>query len=162
MILVSACLLGAEVRYDGTALKPDGDWLKILGQENELLAYCPEVAAGLASPRACAEICGGDGHDVLRGTAEVLDRSGNSLTKSFIEGARKTLDFCVKNGVQLAFLAERSPSCGSSRIYDGTFSGKLVAGRGVSAALLVENEIAVFNQDQVSEALIFVAGQYRI
>lgn len=158
IILVSACLLGGKVRYDGTALRPDGDWLDILGEEIKLLAYCPEVAAGLASPRACAEIFGGDGHAVLLGAAEVFDRTGNNLTGSFLQGARSALDLCMKNGVKLAFLAEKSPSCGSSCIYDGTFSGKLVAGRGVSAALLAENGIAVFNQDQVPEALIFLAG----
>lgn len=162
MILVSACLLGEKIRYNNTALKPDGCWLEILGEKNRLLPFCPEMSAGLPTPRPCAEIAGGNGHDVLRGRAQVFDCNGNNLTKAFILGARYAFDFCVKNEVGLALLAEKSPSCGSSCIYDGTFSGGMVEGKGVSAALLAENGIAVFNQDQLSQVLAFLVEQNRV
>jgi uncharacterized protein YbbK (DUF523 family) len=151
-ILVSACLAGESVRYNGSALQTDSQWLGVLAGEHKFLSFCPEVAAGLPVPRACAEIVGGNGCDVLRERAEVRDAQGMDLSCIFRIAAAKTLEICRKNGISVAIMAENSPSCGSNTIYDGSFSGRRKAGMGVTAALLVEHGIKVFSQDQI-EAL---------
>lgn len=161
-ILVSACLLGEKVRYDGSACRTDDSWLGALREKSSLHPFCPEKAAGLAVPRACAEITGGDGHDVLHGKALVVDRSGRDLSEYFLYGAEMALACCRENGIFLAVLMEKSPSCGSGCIYNGTFTGGKKSGRGVTAALLAENGIAVFNQEQVPEILAFLAERCRI
>ena len=166
VIVVSACLLGYPVRYDGSALRPDGSWLGGVAGKHTLCPFCPEAAAGLPTPRPCAEITGGDGRDVLHGQAEVVDAEGRSLTAVFLAAAGKTLELCRNQGADMAILAEKSPSCGSSSIYDGTFSGRRQAGVGVTAALLIESGIAVFSQHQLTGIASFAArdpdgsGQY--
>jgi uncharacterized protein YbbK (DUF523 family) len=95
-ILVSACLLGQKVRYDGSACRTDDSWLGALREKSSLHPFCPEIAAGLTVPRACAEITGGDGHDVLQGRAIVVDRAGHDLSESFLYGAEKALACCRK------------------------------------------------------------------
>jgi uncharacterized protein YbbK (DUF523 family) len=156
-ILVSACLLGEKVRYDGGACRTGDNWLGALREKSSLYPFCPEMAAGLAVPRACAEITGGDGHDVLQGRAMVVDRAGHDLSGYFICGAAKALACCQENCIGLAVLMDRSPSCGSGCIYNGRFTGGKRSGRGVTAALLAENGIAVFNQEQVPQVLAFLA-----
>ena len=148
-ILVSACLVGESVRYNGSALRPDGQWLGYLAAHYHLLPFCPEVAAGLPVPRECAEIAGGTGCDVLRGRATVRDSRGLDLTSMFIAAAAKTLDVCRENGIRMAIMAENSPSCGRNRIYDGSFTGRRRAGMGVTAALLARHGIKVLSQQQV-------------
>jgi len=157
VIVVSACLLGHTVRYDGSALKPDGSWLGELAGKHTLCPFCPEADAGLPTPRPRAEIIGGDGHDVLRGKAEVVDTQGRSLTASFLLAAGKTLEFCRHHGANMAILTEKSPSCGSTSIYDGTFSGRRKEGVGVAAALLINSGAAVFNQHQLTGIASFLA-----
>ena len=148
-ILVSACLVGESVRYNALALRPDCQWLGILAAHHHILAFCPEVAAGLPVPRACAEIVGGNGCDVLRKRAEVRDTRGIDLSPIFRIAAVKTLEMCRDNGIRVAIMAENSPSCGRNRIYDGSFTGRRKAGIGVTAALLVEHGIKVFSQVQI-------------
>lgn len=148
-ILVSACLIGESVRYNASALRPDSRWLDVLAGSHKFLAFCPEVVAGLPVPRACAEIVGGNGCDVLRERAEVRDSQGKDLSAIFRVAAAKTLETCRENGIRVAIMADNSPSCGRNRIYDGSFTGKRRAGMGVTAALLVEHGIKVFSQDQI-------------
>lgn len=148
-ILVSACLVGESVRYNGSALRPDRQWLGSLAAHYRLLSFCPEVAAGLPVPRECAEIVGGNGCDVLQRRAAVRDSRGLDLTSIFITAAAKALDVCRENGVRLAIMAENSPSCGRNRIYDGSFTGRRREGMGVTAALLAEHGIQVFSQEQI-------------
>jgi len=157
VIVVSACLLGHPVRYDGSALKPDGSWLGDLAGKHTLCPFCPEAEAGLPTPRPCAEIIGGDGHDVLHGKAEVVDAEGNSLTAVFLLAAGKALDFCRYHRVNVSILVEKSPSCGSTSIYDGTFCGRRKEGVGVTAALLIESGVAVFSQHQITDIASFLA-----
>ena len=159
---MSACLLGEKVRYDGSACRTDDSWLGALREKIRLYPFCPEIAAGLPVPRACTEITGGDGHDVLQGRAMVVDRAGHDLSEYFLSGAEKALACCKENGIGMAVLMEKSPSCGSGCIYNGTFTGGKRTGRGVTAALLAENGIAVFNQEQVPEVLAFLAERCRI
>ena len=157
-ILISACLAGAAVRYDGTDLLLDDGRLETLRQEGRLVAVCPEVAGGLAVPRVPAEIVGGGGDAVLDGQARVMGRDGIDVTAAFIAGAHEALRQALQRGVVVAILSERSPSCGSGRIYSGNFDGTLHPGSGVTAALLRRHGIAVFNQDQVAEALAVLPG----
>ena len=134
-ILVSACLLGAKCRYDGGA-KPEARVIA-LGEEHELVPVCPERLGGLESPREPSEISGG----------RVVGRDGRDVTAEFELGARRALEAARRSGCGCAILKERSPSCGSSQIYDGSFSGRVVPGAGVAAALLMENGVRVFSEE---------------
>lgn len=140
MIAVSLCLTGAKCRYDGKS-KHDPLLLETIGEG--YLAVCPEVCAGLEIPRPPSEIFGGDGADVLSGKARVIDRNGRDITEAFLEGSRMVLKMCLENGVTMAYLRARSPSCGCGRIYDGSFTGVLTEGNGVLAELLLRHGIEV-------------------
>ncbi|RJX72876.1 DUF523 domain-containing protein [Vibrio sinensis] len=145
-ILVSSCLVGNSVRYNGSCLSLDNadrDWLF---SSFDVLTFCPEVSSGLPTPRPPAEIIGGVGEDVLENNARVVGNDGVDVTELFLSGADNTLKLCLENQIRYAILAESSPSCGSVTIYDGTFSGHKIAGRGVTAALLEQHEIKVFSQ----------------
>jgi uncharacterized protein YbbK (DUF523 family) len=154
-ILISSCLVGQPVRYDGSSKLCEHAILTKWGNENRLVPFCPEVEAGLLIPRPVAEIIGEDGFAVLENRSKVMERNGQDLTQKFIEGARKTLQIAVGAGLCLAILTDGSPSCGSTYIYDGTFSGVRKAGMGVTAALLKQNGVRVFSQTQVE-----LAAQY--
>src|SRR5690606_14177498 len=112
---------------------------------------CPELLGGLSTPREPAEIIGGDGGDVLDGKAKVVDRAGNDVTIQFIKGAYATLEKAKEINATIVVLKENSPSCGSSRIYNGEFKGEKVAGNGVTAALLKRNGFQVISEEQFVE-----------
>ncbi len=141
MDIASACLAGVKCRYDGES-RPD-DKITEMHKQGLVKLVCPECLAGMASPRCPSEIVGGDGGDVLEGTARVMAEDGCDRTAEFIKGAEKTLETAKKLGAKRAWLKSKSPSCGLGRIYDGTFSGALRAGDGVTAALLKRNGINV-------------------
>ena len=141
MDIASACLAGVKCRYDGES-RPD-DKITEMYRQGMLKLVCPECLAGLASPRCPSEIVGGDGRDVLEGTARVMAQDGGDRTMEFITGAEKTLETANRLGARRAWLKAKSPSCGSGRIYDGSFSGTLRSGDGVTAALLKKNGIDV-------------------
>lgn len=141
MKLVSACLIGVNCNFEGK------NWLnpKLLEEfkEGKLFPVCPEVLGGLSVPRVPAEIQNGDGADVLNGDAKVMNEKGIDVTDQFLKGAQETLKIAKAVGAKEALLIEKSPSCGCGKIFDGSFSGKFVAGDGVTAALLKENGIKV-------------------
>jgi uncharacterized protein YbbK (DUF523 family) len=152
-ILISACLLGCKVRYNASDLViADVNFEKLVAI-HEVVSFCPEVSAGMSIPRAPAEIKGGDGFDVLSGKAKVIDMDGQKLDEGFITAAKNTLSKCKNENIQFAILAESSPSCGSSQIYDGSFNNTKRTGKGVTAALLEQNDIRVFNQYQAADLL---------
>jgi uncharacterized protein YbbK (DUF523 family) len=151
-ILVSSCLLGRPVRYDGTGKRSGHRVFEQWRAEGRLVPVCPEVRGGLPVPRPPAEIHGGLGGDVLDGRARVLTRDGTDVTAYFLAGARYALEEACARGVRLAILKESSPSCGVARIYDGTFSGSGVPGEGVTTALLERHGIAVFAEDAIDAA----------
>ncbi|MGW0805056.1 DUF523 domain-containing protein [Nonomuraea sp. NPDC002799] len=152
-ILVSACLMGRKVRYDGGAKTSSDAWLAAWRAEGRLVPFCPEVEGGLRIPRPAAEIEGGaGGAAVLAGAARVLAADGSDVTAEFLAGARSALAAARAAGIRLAVLKEGSPSCGALSIYDGTFEGGRVAGQGVTTALLERHGIRVFNEDHVSQA----------
>lgn len=150
-LLVSRCLLGHKVRYDGGAHGPF-DLLQHWQDEGRIVALCPEVAGGLATPRPPAEIPGGQGAQVLDGNLPVLTDSGEDVTSAFVAGAEIALQLVRQHGLRVAVLKARSPSCGNTHNYDGSFSGTLVEGEGVTAALLRRAGVRVFNETQLTEA----------
>ncbi|MEV4356349.1 DUF523 domain-containing protein [Nonomuraea sp. NPDC004186] len=152
-ILVSACLMGRRVRYDGRAKTSSDARLAAWREEGRLVPHCPEVSGGLPIPRPAAEIEGGaSGAAVLSGAARVLASDGSDVTAEFLAGARSALAVARSYGIRLAVLKEGSPSCGALSIYDGTFSGRRGPGQGVTTALLEQHGIRVFTEDQVDEA----------
>lgn len=155
-ILVSSCLLGESVRYDGKNQLVEHKILQQWIQQNRVVSFCPEVAGGLPVPRIAAEITGGSGHDVLSGSATVLDKTGVNVTDAFISGAKLALSVCKQFDIKIAVLARRSPSCGNKTIYDGTFSGTTISEAGVTVALLQQNAIHVFNQTELEKAAKFI------
>ncbi|NDU76996.1 DUF523 domain-containing protein [Actinomadura sp. DSM 109109] len=148
-ILVSSCLAGRPVRYDGAAKPMAGGPFERWRTEGRLVPFCPEVSGGLPVPRPPAEIIGGDGGDVLDGTARILTGSGADVTDAFLRGARLALEAAQRAGARLALLKEGSPSCGGHRIYDGTFTGTPLPGSGVTTALLRRSGIHVFTEDEL-------------
>ncbi|WP_323121308.1 DUF523 domain-containing protein [Burkholderia alba] len=149
-ILVSACLLGAPVRYDGSPKTLLHPLLTQWQAEHRLVAICPELAGGMPTPRPPAEIQrAASGSAVLDGTARIVDRARQDVTGAFVDGARAALALALEQGCRYALLTDGSPSCGSEIIYDGSFSGRRHAGAGVTAALLRRHGIAVFAQQEI-------------
>lgn len=152
MLLVSACLAGETVRYDGGhCLKEE---IEQRVQEKEARIFCPEVAGGLSTPREPAEIQGGDGYDVLDGTATVQTISGKDVTEAFLNGAQAMLAFAQHQQATCIVLKEDSPSCGSQSIHDGYFTGDKRSGVGVTTALLRRNGYVVMNEKQFIEEYV--------
>ncbi len=151
-ILVSACLLGQPVRYDGGHKRSSHPMLARWAAEGRLVALCPEQAGGLPTPRAAAEIQGGTAEDVLEGRARIVDTTGADVTAEFLAGAEAALALARAKGCTLAVLTERSPSCGSNLVYDGSFSGRVQPGSGVVTALLRRHGIQVLAPEQLGGA----------
>lgn len=156
-ILISACLMGEKVRYDGNHNLISNRLLRLWQEEGRLVRFCPESAGGLPTPRPPAEILGGFGADVLALRARVLTQQGMDVSLSFRKGAHAASSVALEKGVGLAILKARSPSCGNLFIYDGSFSGKLVAGMGTTAAALLALGIQVFNENQLEDAAGWLA-----
>lgn len=152
-ILISACLLGKPVRYDGRAKFCDDAGLKYLIEQGCIFPFCPEVSGGLPTPRAAAEIQFGDGFNVLDGSAQVVTGTDEDVTEQFLIGAKQALQICQQNQIRIAILTESSPSCGSSQIYNGRFERNRISGVGVTTALLRNHNIRVFSQFEISQAI---------
>ncbi|MBV4489373.1 DUF523 domain-containing protein [Pseudomonas oryzicola] len=156
-VLVSACLLGQAVRYDGrTSGYPE--LLQRWQVEGRVVPLCPEVAGGLPTPRAPAEIPGGQGAAVLDGDVQVLTVTAEDVSAQFIAGAQQALELVRRHGIRVAVLKAGSPSCGNRLIYDGTFSGVKVAGEGVTTALLRRAGVQVFSELELEQAEQALAG----
>jgi len=134
MDIVSACLCGINCKYDGKNNLNTALMERVM--RGELLPVCPEVLGGLPIPRVPCEIKDG----------RVFTRDGRDVTEEFRLGAKKTLEIARAAGAKKAILKQRSPSCGCGIIYDGTFSGKFKEGNGVTAQLLLDNEIVVMTE----------------
>ena len=158
-ILISSCLLGEDVRYDGNnssiAFNPKFAFsLKELFMDilcdNEIYSFCPEVAGGLGIPRISAEIVKNDKPFIVK------NEEGIDVTMNFLLGAKKALDICKEENIKVALLKANSPSCGNINICDGTFTNNLTDGQGLTARLLKDNEIEVFNETQLKELAKFI------
>lgn len=148
LIVVSACLAGLATTHNGKA-KPHPKVLELL-REGRAVLVCPEQLGGLPTPRAEAEIePGGSGARVLSGEARVLDSQGKDVTAQYLRGAREALRAARLSGAGAAILKARSPSCGTGLIYDGEFSGTLVKGEGVTAALLRKEGLTVLTEEDL-------------
>ena len=142
-VLVSACLLGVNCRYNGVP-KEDTAVKELLHREEfTLIPVCPEQLGGLPTPRTPSERKG-DG---------VISSEGEDRTEAFAKGAEETLRIAKLYGCDVAILKERSPSCGNKEVYDGSFSGTLVTGEGVTAELLRKNGVKVFGESELEQFL---------
>lgn len=137
-LLISACLIGMPCRYDGASKGVAA--IEALRERFTLIPVCPEVLGGLPTPRPSAE---------RRGEC-VVNNIGADVTNEYRRGAEDALRIAVENGCTRALLKERSPSCGRGMIYDGTFSGTLAPGDGVTAELLMQNGIEVFGEGDLA------------
>lgn len=135
-ILVSACLLGVRCRYDGKS-KPHPAVERLL-EQHTLIPVCGEILGGLPTPRVSAE----------RQGERVVTADGRDVTAAYRRGAEEVLRLAERYGCTAAILKERSPSCGSGRIYDGTFTGTLTDGWGVTAELLRDHGICVIGESE--------------
>jgi len=158
-ILVSACLLGDIVRYDARAKACHHPLLRQWQKAGQLVKICPEVAAGLPTPRPAAEIERGDGYQVLDRKAHAKLKNGSDISAFFIQGAAISLRVVQQTNIKFALLKANSPSCGNEAIYNGRFEGRLHPGAGVTAAQLMRHGIRVFNENQI-EALSQALGQF--
>ena len=156
-ILVSRCLLGHRVRYDGGASGPF-DQLQQWLDEERVVPLCPEVAGGLPTPRPAAEIPGGQGSEVLDGLASVITTDGQDVSAEFLSGAHQALELVRQHDIRIAVLKANSPSCGNRLTYDGTFSGGKVSGEGVTAALLKRHGVLVFSELELVEAAVALSA----
>jgi uncharacterized protein YbbK (DUF523 family) len=155
-ILVSACLMGENVRYNGRFKVNKSRVLLGLKLQGRLVSFCPEVGGGLPVPRPCSEISGQDGRAVLHGYARVMNIKGKDVTPYFLTGAQKTLELARLHKIKLAILKDGSPSCGSTYIYDGSFSGIKKPGKGITTVLLEEKSIRIFSEREIPEAVEYL------
>ena len=137
-LLISACLLGTNCKYNGgnNALPPEK--LAALEERYRLVPVCPEQAGGLPTPRLPSE----------RRGEQVVNRAGEDVTEAFRRGAELALETALREDCRLALLKERSPSCGSGRIYDGSFTATVIPGDGVTAEMLKKSGITVCSETE--------------
>ena len=140
MIAVSSCIAGIKCRYNG---KDSYNPPLIESIKGNYIVICPEILAGLSSPRTPCEIIGGSGEDVLKGIARIIDKNGVDITEPMIQGAKQALQICLENNIAKAYLQSKSPTCGCGKIYDGSFSNTLKPGNGIFASLLIQHGIEV-------------------
>ncbi|RUM73091.1 MAG: DUF523 domain-containing protein [Sulfurovum sp.] len=136
-LLISACLMGDNVKYNGSNNKID---IEKLEKEYTLISFCPEVEGGLPIPRPPAEM-------VCDEPLKLINIEGKNVTKEFILGAKKAVMLAQQEGITKALLKAKSPSCGKGEIYDGTFLGVLREGDGVTVRLLEEIGVKVYNEN---------------
>lgn len=142
-ILVSACLLGVQCRYDGGGNLDKHLEKAVKEGEVNLIPVCPEMLGGLSTPRTPCE---------RRGN-KIMAKDGRDCTEAFEKGAKEALRLAKLYGCHYAILKERSPSCGFGKIYDGTFLGALVDGNGMTAELLAENGMEVIGEGEAAKFL---------
>lgn len=140
-ILVSACLLGINTKYNGG--NNYNKKIEALRKKHNLIPICPEQLGGLSTPRLPAEL--------QEGSEIIKNMKGEDVTIQFKKGAQEALKIALLNNCKYAILKSKSPSCGYGQIYDGTFSGKLISGNGVLAQLLIDNGIKVYTEDDEFE-----------
>lgn len=142
-ILISGCLLGERVRYNGKIKSLVNEQLNEWHQQGRFFSVCPEVVSGLPVPRPPAEI--------IPSTQQVITVDNIDVTRQFHQGAQQALQLCQQHNIRFALLKESSPSCGSSNIYDGTFSQQKIIGAGITTALLRQHGIKVFSENSIEE-----------
>ncbi|WP_428243382.1 DUF523 domain-containing protein [Gynuella sp.] len=142
-VLISACLLGEPVRYDGKGKPVTSPILQQWQQSGQLLPFCPELAGGLPVPREPAEI---------QPDHRIVTHSQLDVTGAFELGARQAQKLVQDHGIKIAIMTDLSPSCGSTHIYDGSFGGRVVEGEGRTVQYLRQAGVRVFSQHQIDQA----------
>ena len=146
-ILISACLIGVNCKYNGGNNKVE----KIIEQMDVIfIPVCPEQLGGLTTPRPPAEIID---------ETKIVNIEGKDVTQQFLNGAEETLKIAELYNCKYAILKERSPSCGSNQVYDGSFQGKVKNGEGMAASLLKKNGIKVYSEENFEELIEIVKGR---
>jgi uncharacterized protein YbbK (DUF523 family) len=146
MKLISACLLGLRCSWSGDDRYRNNRAVELAKLET-LIPVCPEQMGGLPTPRLPQEIRGGTGDDVLNNKCRVINKNGQDVTAEFIKGAEETLKIAQQLNIKEFIAKSRSPSCGCGQIYDGTFSGNLIDGDGVTTALLRRNGLIIIPEE---------------
>ena len=155
-VIVSGCLNGRPIRFNETNVEVESAiWDRWLS-EGRLVSFCPELAAGFPVPRPPAEIVGGHASAVLQRQAVVLEDNGTDVTEMFVSGAELAVERALAAGCVAAVLTDGSPSCGTTYVYDGGFSGGTTTGVGVTAQLLSDHGIRVFAETEIEQADRFV------
>ena len=153
-ILISACLLGQKVRYDGKGCLQDHALLQAWIKVGNVISICPEMAGGLPTPRPPAEIeSGKTAKEILSGKGKIITINGGDVTAEYLSGAQKALALAKQNNIHVAILKARSPSCGSKQVYDGNYTQSLIEGMGVTAELLTKHGIEVFDETEIDQAI---------
>lgn len=152
MILVSACLLGHHTKYDGGS-NPTPLIMRYASR-NQFIAFCPEQMGGLAIPHPASEIIAGSGEQVLAGNRKVQAVTGEDVTDFFRTGAARAATLIANRQITAAILKQRSPSCGTTQIYDGTFSGGKRPGMGVTAAKLRQLNIPLYSEEDLTDEIL--------
>lgn len=147
MLVVSACLAGVNCKFDGGNNLDHR--IRDLVAKGMAVPVCPEQLGGNSTPREAVELNGVSGDDVLLGKGSLISESGKDKKESFVRGAEEVLKIAQMAGAKYAILKERSPSCGSTMIYDGSFTGQKRPGRGVTTALLEHNGIRVYSEEEL-------------
>ncbi len=146
MILISMCLLGVECKYNGKS-NHNPEIINFLKENNIcFIPICPEQLGGLPTPRPCAEIRNGKVYNIYN----------EDKTENFLKGAKETLKLVKEFNIKLAILKSKSPSCGYGKIYDGTFKGILIDGNGITAEILKENGVKIFNEKNWRKIIKFL------
>jgi uncharacterized protein YbbK (DUF523 family) len=148
MKLISACLLGIRCAWSGDDKYQNNRAIE-LSKVETVIPVCPEQLGGLQTPRTPQEIQGGTGDDVLDNKCRVLNKNGEDVTEQFIKGAEETLKIACQLNIKEFIAKSESPSCGCGQIYDGTFSGKLIGGDGITTALLRRNGIRIIPEQNL-------------
>lgn len=138
-VLISACLLGVDCKYNGSNNKLDDEIIHSLKEKYNLIPVCPEIMGGMPTPRNPVEITDG----------KVFDNDGVEFTKEFEKGSEEVLKLAKLYDTTIAILKENSPSCGSNYIYDGTFNHQKIKGKGIAAHKLSKENIKLFTEENV-------------
>ncbi len=146
-IIVSACLLGCDCRYKGDNCK--NERIINLSKEHTIIPVCPEQMGGLSTPRDPSEIVGD----------QFISNKGKDVTKEYTKGAHMALNIAKLNNAKIAILKYKSPSCSKGMIYDGTFSGRLIKGNGITADLFIKNGIDVYTEDEIDKVEVVLKIQ---
>lgn len=155
--LISACLLGRAVRYDGGHKRLADPRIARWHRAGLLVPLCPEIAGGLPTPRPPAELTG-PGAEALDGRAQVRDAAGADVTAAFLAGAEAAVALARAHRITLALLIDGSPSCGATTIYDGSFTGRRIPGQGVTAAALSRAGVAVYTPAEIDDLATLLDG----
>ena len=147
-VLVSACLLGKNCRFNGeNSHLPDLEGLDV-----DFIPVCPEEAGNLGTPRPAAEMQK-SAESILNGNGSILTHDGKDVTEKFIQGAEESLKTGINSGAECAILKSRSPSCGVGKIYDGSFTNSLIDGDGIFAHLCQQSGINCISSDDLDKII---------